>query len=620
MLITKEIKVHNEIIPIEDLSKHSHKKVIVKCDNCGKIKEVTYNSYNNSTYNNTSRYYCNNKECINKKRNIVIQEKYNVDNVSQLEDIKNKKIQTSLNNYGVEYPIQSKEIKNKIITRNNEKYGKDWITQTDNFKEKSKITNLERYGTESAMQSELIKNKSKEICIKKYDVDSYMKTNEFKEKSIETNINKYGVKYPSQSNEIQEKIKKTNIEKYGFERPTQLYEIKNKIKQTFINNYGDNPNRLKEVKDKMKFTNLNKYKTEFYSQSDIYKDIIKERKIKLLSNKYNLEILDIKDGIFICKCDSCKQNFEATYQQLCNRFIYGITLCTICNPINSLSDNEIQLQNFIKENYDDEVLLNDRTIIKPYELDVYLPKLKLALEFNGLYWHSELYKDNNYHLEKSELCEKNGIQLIHVYQDDWEFKNKIIKSIILNRLNKISSRIFARKCDLKEIKDNKLIRKFLNENHMQGYVNSEIKIGLFYEDELVSIMLFGKKRKIMNSLSNNNEYEMYRFCNKLNMNIIGGMERLFSYFIKNYNFSKIVSYVDRSYFNGNSYSKLGFKINGKTEPNYYYVVGRKREYRFKYRKDILVKEGYDSKKTEHEIMLERGIFRIYNSGNYRMIY
>jgi len=620
MLITKEIKVHNEIIPIEKLSKGSHKKIVVKCDNCKKIKEVTYYSYNNSTNNNTFDYYCNNKECINKKRNLVIQEKYNIKNVSQLESVKLKKIKTTLDNYGVKYPTQSSEIKNKIKNINNEKYGKDWITQTDFFKEKSKITNLEKYGVENAIQSDVVKNKIKNTCLSKYGLDSYMKTKEFRESLKQYSLDNHGVEYPSQSEKIQDKIKNTNINKYGFDRPSKSVEVKNKISQSFINNISNNVDNLTKFKDKMRISNLEKYNSIFYSQSETYKNIVKHRKIVLLSNKYNLKIENIIDGIIFSKCEKCNNIFDATYQQLYNRFIYNITLCTKCNPIDSLSESEIQLQNFIKENYTGEIILNDRKIIGPYELDIYIPELKIAFEFNGLYWHSELYKDKKYHITKTEKCEKLSIQLIHIFEDDWNYKQDIIKSIILNKLNKSQNKIYARKCEIKEIIDNRLIRDFLNKNHIQGYVNSEIKLGLFYNDELISIMTFGRKRKIMNFLINDNEYEMYRFCNKLNFNVIGGISKLFSYFIKKYSFSKITSYSDRSYFNGNNYLKIGFKMYGKTEPNYYYIINKKREYRFNFRKDILVKNGYDKDKTEHEIMLERGIYRIYNSGNFKFIY
>ena len=124
----------------------------------------------------------------------------------------------------------------------------------------------------------------------------------------------------------------------------------------------------------------------------------------------------------------------------------------------------------------------------------------------------------------------------------------------------------------------------------------------------------------MNTKNENDVYEMYRFCNKINTIVVGGFSRLFNYFIKTYNYKEIISYVDRSYFDGGGYLKTGFKMVGKTKPNYHYVVGRRREYRFKYRKDKLIKEGYDPNKTEHEIMLERKTYRIYNSGNLKLKY
>jgi len=621
MLITKEIEIFNKIIPISELSLHSHKKIVVKCDNCDTIKEITYQSYNNSTNNNSTDYYCHNKECINKKRIISTREKYGVDNVSQLKMIKDKKIQTCLDNFGVKFPTQSDKVKSKSKNTNLEKYGVEWQTQSNNFKEKSKITNLERYGTESAMQSDIIKNKVKNTCLIKYDVDSYMKTYDFKNKSIITNLKNFGVKYPSQNNQIQDKIKKTNIIRYGVERPTQNEKIKIKIKNSYQYNFGvNNIKNVKNLKDKLQKTNLYRYNTDFYSQSEQYKKIVKNRKIILLSKKYNLKIEDIVDDNIVLVCDKCDNKFVATYQQLYNRFLYNTPLCTICNPIESLSYVETEFQEFISKNYNGKIFLNNRKIIKPNELDVYLPELNLAFEFNGLYWHSERYKDDNYHLIKTEMCEKLDIQLLHIWEDDWNFKKDIVKSIILNKLGKNSNKIYARKCKIKEISDTKLLRHFLDTNHIQGYINSKINIGLFYNDELFSLMTFGSKRKIMNSLSNDDEFEIYRFCNKLNTNIIGGASKLFSFFIKNYNFSKIISYSDRSYFNGNNYLKLGFKFYSNTSPNYYYTIKGKREYRFKFRKDILIKEGYDSNKTEQQIMLDRNIFRIYNSGNLKFIY
>jgi len=123
----------------------------------------------------------------------------------------------------------------------------------------------------------------------------------------------------------------------------------------------------------------------------------------------------------------------------------------------------------------------------------------------------------------------------------------------------------------------------------------------------------------MNSKSKEGEYELLRFCNKLNTNVVGGSSKLFKYFIKNYTFTEITTYADRSHSQGNLYKILGFDFISKTPPNYYYVIDGIRKHRFGFRKDVLVKEGYDKNKTEHEIMIERKINRIYDSGSLKYL-
>ena len=113
---------------------------------------------------------------------------------------------------------------------------------------------------------------------------------------------------------------------------------------------------------------------------------------------------------------------------------------------------------------------------------------------------------------------------------------------------------------------------------------------------------------------------MLRFCNKLNTNIIGGASKLFKHFVENYKSKEITTYADRSISQGRLYETLGFKFIKKTEPNYYYIIDGIRHHRFNFRKDVLVKQGYDPNKTEHEIMLERNIYRIYDSGNLKFKY
>jgi hypothetical protein len=277
------------------------------------------------------------------------------------------------------------------------------------------------------------------------------------------------------------------------------------------------------------------------------------------------------------------------------------------------------LLNFIKENYTGEVITNTKSVIYPLELDIYLPELKLSFEFNGLYWHSEEYKEKNYHLNKKIECLKKDIQLFHIWEDDWDNKKSILKSMVLNKLGK-SNKIFARKCKIKVLEDNKLVREFLDNNHIQGFVGSKVKLGLYHNNELVSLMTFGSLRKNMNSKSKEGLYELLRFCNKLDVMVIGGASRLFKFFIENYKPVEVISYSDYSRSVGNLYTKLGFSFDKLSDIGYYWFFDSKREYRFNFRKDILVKEGYDSNKTEVVIMHERGYRRIFDCGMQKWIY
>lgn len=286
--------------------------------------------------------------------------------------------------------------------------------------------------------------------------------------------------------------------------------------------------------------------------------------------------------------------------------------CPICG--NNMSIGEKEIEEYINSLGIDTESKKRGILSDNKEIDVLMPNNSIGIEYDGLKWHSDEFKDKNYHLDKTKECESYGIRLIHIFEDEWINKQEIIKSMLSNILGKTKDRIYARKCKIKEInKDVK--RGFLEENHIQGNVSSEINIGLYYNDELVSIMCFGKPRlNLGRKVYRNDEYELLRFCNKLNTCVIGGSSKLFKHFIENYNPSTITSYCDRRWSVGNMYEILGFELSHYSEPNYYYIVGNNRKNRFKYRKSELVKEGYDSNKTEQEIMNERGIHRIYDCG------
>ena len=249
----------------------------------------------------------------------------------------------------------------------------------------------------------------------------------------------------------------------------------------------------------------------------------------------------------------------------------NISSCTVGRQI-----NEFNLRDYISYSYcglEDEILkffkdlnckINKNIWIKECqkEIDIFIPKFNLGIEINGNYWHSELYKSQNYHQEKSLIFQEKGINLIHIFEYEWNQKQEIIKSLIKSKLGIFIKRIYARKCVIKEL-DYKTYAQFCNENHLQGECGAKVKLGLFYEGVLIQVMSFGVPR-----FTDKYKWEIIRECSKLGYIIIGGKEKLWSYFTKNYSPNNCLSYCDFSKFNGNSYLKLGFKKERLNSPGF----------------------------------------------------
>jgi len=417
-------------------------------------------------------------------------------------------------------------------------------------------------------------------------------------KSKSTNIEKYGVDNPMKSDVVKNILKESVLKKYGVEHYSKTEEYKNKYKKTCLHKYGvDNVSKSEEIKkqiSEIKFKQLNSIEKFRSSLSDEY------------------EVLDYTiDRNFKIFHKVCSSEFTIFIGTLNDRTRNNNIICTNCNPVDQLvSGREIELSQFLKE-CGVEFISNSYEIIPPMSLDVFIPSLNLAFEFNGVYWHSEIYKDKYYHLNKTKECNKRGISLVHIWEDDWVYKKEIIKSIILNRISKISNKIYARQCEIRVVKSPKIVREFLNQNHIQGYSNSSINLGLFYQDELVSLMTFGKKRK---------DTELVRFCNRINLSVVGASSKLFKYYINNYEYSIIESFSDSSIFTGDMYDKLGFKFVHDTQVNYWRVVDGVRKHRFNFNKKRLVKMGHDSNLSENEILQNLKYWRIWGCGLKKWIY
>jgi hypothetical protein len=438
---------------------------------------------------------------------------------------------------------------------------------------KVKKTSLEKYGVDNASKNDIIKNKIKK-----------------------TNLEKYGVKYSIQSEEVKNKIKKTNLEKYGVEYSIQSEEVKNKIKETYGVEYISQSNIIKNKIRNRYLINRNNYYKDFFNKSE-----------------YDFISYETDELIFRHKI--CGDIFNIDINNYHNRNYSNNSLCTKCYPISeNKSIKERKIINWLNE-HKIEFIESDKNILKPKHLDIYIPSYNLAIEFNGLYHHSEIFKDKNYHLEKSLKCQEKGIQLLHIWEDEWVYKKDIVKSIILNKLGLIKEKIYARQCEIRVVDNSKLVRKFLDENHIQGYSQSSIKLGLFYQNELVSLMTFGYRHT-----NSKKEFELIRFCNRINLNVIGSASKLFNYFKQNYHFNELISYSDFRLFDGSMYQTLGFTKQHLSKPDYFWCKDIERKHRFNFNKQKLIKEGYDPNKTEVEIMYERGYYRIFGCGQYRWIF
>lgn len=442
---------------------------------------------------------------------------------------------TNLKKYGVEFVSQNKEVANKIKN--------SWSIKTEEDKNdivnKIKNTSLERYGVTTYSQLQESKDKVKQTNIKKFGVDSVFKTPDFFSRAKKATLEKYG----DETYRNPEKTKNTLMKKYG------------------VDNFSD-LKKLPEMQEKMKKTMLEKYNVEFISQrsfSNCSKDFEelfhnRDKSIEFFKSNPNMTFKDIEDRF------NCSSN-------VVHNWIYKKDLTNYIKFAKSNGEEEIFdfLKSLIGEN---EIIRNDRKTLTNLELDFYIPSKKIAVEFNGNFWHSSLKKDKNYHYDKSLKCERLGIRLIHIWEYEWaddNTRNKLKNLIKVALKGGFVNRLYARKCIIKEI-DNKEAKIFNNENHLQGHRNAQVTYGLFYNNKLIQLMSFSKS-KYNRNLKDDNSWEIIRSCSISNTLVVGGVNKLISYFIKKYNPKSIFSYCDFNKFTGTSYLAANMKFIGYTGPD-----------------------------------------------------
>lgn len=326
--------------------------------------------------------------------------------------------------------------------------------------------------------------------------------------------------------------------------------------------------------------------------------IIKAKEIHGLKYDYSeSEYVGTKIDIKIY-CKECKEIF---YQKP-NYHLSG-NGCPRCF-YKGTSNEEKDLINFIKNETDLYIEERNRSIITPKELDIFLPNKNIAIEYNGLFWHSEDKVGKNNHITKTISCQDKQIQLIHIFSDEWNLRKDIVKSMILNKLG-MSKKIHARQCSLIEISYQEG-SKFFEKNHISGDNKAQKYFALQFEDTIVACLSY--KKPIQKKYGN--VIEIARFANILNHIVIGGFQKLLKFsekWIRDEQYDGILTYADLRFGIGNVYHKANFELIGRTNPDYWYSNGIIRENRFKYR----AQNG----KSEEQIANDAKVYKVYGCGS-----
>lgn len=509
------------------------------------------------------------------------------------------------------------KVKAKRVDTCMKKYGVTNAGGTKESLEKAQQTHLAKRGVKWAMQSKDVVDKSKETCLKKYGTTTYVHSEEGAARVEATVMAKFDRPNFFSGNVGNVAAREAYQAKYGYDHnmhdPGFLEKWKTNQKEK---NEGKYFVETDEFKEKSRDTQITKYGA-WHSASEHGKKLTVAKYENELK-KFNCSLLEISDKNNIkFKCGICETETTENSNYIKFRVRHDITPCPHCYCKSMpTSCEEQEVSNFIKglglivTHYDRDFLDNSGA-------DIVVESAKLIVEYDGIYWHSEQYRSADYHLRKKLCAEKKGYRLVHLFSDEWTYSKSIVKSRLVTILNKCNiygmNKLYARKCTIADVpaKDS---TAFLKSNHLQGNIDSPWRVGLFYDDKLVSLMTFGRNRF-------SGGIEMHRFCTKIDTIVVGAAGKLFAHFVETHpEVDTITSYADARWSTSHAfYEKLGFTLESMSSPGYFIVDGDIRRNRMQFQKHKIAGPG-DENKTEHEITLERGLYRIYDCGQYRYVW
>lgn len=558
-----------------------------------------------------------------KKRAETTLERHGVECYIKAPDFKEKATKTNLERYGVEKAHESEIVKERTKKTVRERYGVDYITQTDVFKEKATATNIERYGVAVPSKSEQVKEVARQTCLEKYGVTNQMKNPEVLKRHQESILSKHGVANVSQIPGHKERCEKTNLERYGETHFSKTEECKLRKVEKSVERWGcASPMQSPEVLAKVIQFNRENYGVDYFYQSEEFKEKSRQTMIERYGvgnftqshiSEESLAIL--KDKELLVELCSTRGVPEASkiigvdkttvYKHLDN---YGVEL-------DSRSSGELSVCSYLDE-LGIEYETGDRKVLGSLELDIVIPSKKIAIEFNGIYWHSTKFRSKDYHLEKTTAAKNVGYRLIHIYEDEWyrsmdAWKLKIASILGVDPREKKHARKLSVRC----VTESEHVREFLNANHIQGAATFSFAYGLYDGDDVVAVMTFKKRSET--------EYELNRYATSCR--VVGGFTKIFKKALVDLGeigVQEIVSFADIGHSDGNMYAVGGWTHVCNTKPDYRYVIdGRRvRKQAFRRKQQAKMFKDFDPNKTEMQNMLDRGIYPIYDSGLMKFVY
>lgn len=460
-------------------------------------------------------------------------------------------------------------------------------------------------------KSDYIKEKSREASMRKWGVPHQLQSKEFKQQLMDKNMEEFGYAWKIGTPEMREKITDSVQEKYGVDNVFADETIKQKVRKTQEEKYGGIGLSSPIIKEKVKETNLQRYGVEnVFASGEVVEKLhnIREEWIEKFEKENDVTLgmkLFEKFGTGFMQAKIVEPIIYNGSRFYKNSDIPYIERCCVLAKDN-VSISEVEIGDFIEEFTNVEK--NTRKIIPPYELDLFIQDKKLAIEINGIYWHStNSGKPKERHLKKTLACDKLGIRLIHINEFEWKNKREICKSILLSALGIYETIINVNDCDIKEVSLSES-SVFLDKNHIQGSISSSYQLGVYYKNELVQLATFNK---------NDECAELLRVCTKLNTFVTGGFDRV----MKTQPFSVVHYFVDKSKFTCSEYTEHGWKVIGETMPSYVYYKGSECiDKQCEQNLMQLLGDRFNSNETPEQNLVRNGYLQVYDCGSIEVIY